>query len=84
MSEPAPVYTVHTARAEPTPSVTCPTCGAEIGHYVQVGRRVCLHVGALVLLTLDGTCAVCGASFHFDASMKRLDDLIARMKARRE
>lgn len=66
---------------EEIPAVRCPICGAEIGYYQEIGeRRVALRVGNLVLTRADGNCAECGQEWHYSASEKQLERLIARVK----
>lgn len=62
-------------------AVTCPKCGRVIGIYSQVGTQVWLRVGTLTCRVIRAKCE-CGAEFDFDASGKRLEDLINRLKKR--
>lgn len=65
-------------------AVTCPKCGQLVGWYKKVGSQVWLDVGPITCRVIRATCNNCGAEFDFDASGKRLEDLIKRAKINRE
>ena len=61
-------------------SVTCPKCGRVIGHYQKHGDQVWLRVGIITCRVIRSVCD-CGYEFDYDASQKKLERLIERIKA---
>jgi hypothetical protein len=64
-------------------SVVCSTCQAPIGFYQQGlmdGKtRTYLRLGNVILESAHGTCACCGAEWHWSFSDQLLKDLIDRV-----
>lgn len=86
MSETKAAYTVN-ADSMPTQSaeVRCTGCGEAMGAYIrQPDGRVWLLVGNQVLSSSHGRCMSCGTEFHWVASEKRLEDLLARLAKLRQ
>lgn len=62
-------------------AVTCPKCGRVVGYYFPVNSQIWLKVGKITCRVIRAKCE-CGSEFDFDASSKRLEDLIDRIKSR--
>lgn len=60
--------------------VSCQRCKAPIGRYAREGRQVWLAVGELTLSAAHGRCSACGEPFHWSASDKMLEELLARCR----
>ncbi len=56
-------------------------CNQLIGEYVQVRNEIWLLIGGVKLFAAHGICANCGKEYHFYASEKKLEKIIARLKA---
>ncbi len=63
-------------------AVCCPGCGVVIGQYVAIGNRTWLQVGPLQLEAAHGRCQFCNTEYHWTASGKMLEDLLARRRQR--
>lgn len=61
-------------------SVTCPKCGRVIGQYQKHGDQVWLRIGIITCRVIRSVCD-CGYEFDYDASQKKLEQLIERIKA---
>ncbi len=88
MGTTTPVKSNSRIAAEGNPTKECPIrcgkCGRVLGYYKQVGNRVWLAVGNLVLKSLSGRC-ICGREFYYTASEEQLARLVNRiMKNRQE
>jgi len=59
--------------------VCCPCCRKYIGSYKQVNGKVWLRVGIINCRVIRAVCE-CGADFDFDASQKKLEQLVERSK----
>lgn len=54
-------------------------CGNDIGTYSERDGKVMLAVGGLVLRDAWGWCAKCGRDWAWNASEKRLEQLIEKI-----
>ena len=59
----------------------CPTCKKKIGNLLKIGNLTLLQVNGMTLRALHGVCD-CGATVHFFANDKLLEDLVNRITKR--
>ena len=58
--------------------VHCSNCQAVIGTYIKVEDQTWIRIGEVELKAAHGRCKCCRTEYHFSASQKLLEDLLAR------